>query len=373
MSSKIKILHLAKWYPNENDPQNGVFVEALIRGNSSFSDQAVIYWGPGQSTHSEFKIEEAIPVYRHYFQSGKRIQNANRKWASIRKAIDDTWNGQLPDIIHLHVADVDQLLIVEYAKKKNIPVILSEHWSGYVDGRFDSKNTIAQSLFKHLIKKVDYCTAVSEYLAQGIRKSSGREAIDIIPNAVNVESRDKAKQDASIRHFAMLCDLDDKVKNISGAMRAFKRYHEKNPNSTLSIIGGGKDEANLIRLSQKMELTQEIAFRGRHPHSESLDILNEANTVIINSPRETFSIVSLEAIALGKKLICTRSGGPEGFLRDELVQWVEPNNEEDLLNALLASDHHPFPTQEQIIQQIEPFLPEVISTKWQQYYQQALK
>ena len=372
LSSKIKILHLAKWYPNANDEQNGIFIQQLIQNNSNFANQAVIYWGPGEEFHSSSALEQGIHAFRYYFPSGKRIQNASRKWASIRKAIKETWNDEKPDLIHLHVADTDQLMLLEYAKSQRIPIVLSEHWSGYVDGRFEEKNPIAKSLIKHLVKGADYCTAVSEYLASGIRNVAGRKTVDVIPNAVNVISR-KRTHSQHHTHFAMLCDLDDKVKNISGVISAFKNYYEENPASTLSIIGGGKDEEKLIRLVENLKLTEVVSFKGRHNHSESLDYLNESDTVIINSPRETFSVVSLEAIALGKKLICTRCGGPEGFLNDDLVRWTQPNDPSDLLNAMKESAEMPYPSDIQVIQQIEPFLPEVVASRWQEYYKGVLK
>lgn len=373
MRSKLKILHLAKWYPNPADPQNGIFIQQMIHSQAKFADQAVLYWGPGKAFSTESTVINSVHEYRYFFEDGERLKNANRKWASIRRTLRDKWGKELPDLIHLHVADVDQLLLLEFAWKHKIPVILSEHWSGYLDGRFESKNRIAKSLFKSLLKRVQHCTAVSSFLADGMIKATGRKAIDIIPNAVHVNLLPNTGKKSTHRHFAMLCDLDDRVKNISGVMRAFAKYHEIHPTSQLTIIGGGKDDANLIGLSQKMELTQAIVFAGRLNHSMSLEVLNGADTVIINSFRETFSIVSLEAIALQKRLICTRCGGPEGFLQEELVRWVEVNNDEDLLEAMKETENKPFPTAQQSEGQLEAFTPEVLSKTWETYYRQAVK
>lgn len=373
MNSDLKILHLAKWYPHDEDPQNGVFIQQQIKSCTKFAKHAVLYWGTADVHHWNSSNEDEVHVLRMYFPKRQRLQNANRKWSSIRKVITDAFEDQKPDIIHLHIADADQFLVLEYAVVRGIPVVLTEHWSGYLDGRFDDKNPIVRSLITKLIKNATRVTTVSGFLADAIISKTGRKDVDVIPNAVDTEGINSAANSSNGMHFGVLADLDDKIKNVSGVIRAFRSFQSDHKVARLTIIGGGKDKEELEELTRELGLSEAVSFAGRHAHAKSLELLNAVDTVIINSRRETFSIVCLESIALGKKLICTRCGGPETFLNDDIVLWSRVNDDIELLRIMENSVEHPYPTQTQIIQQLEPFLPEVVAGHWQSLYASMVK
>lgn len=366
------VLHLAKWYPHHEDPQNGVFVEQQVRICSEIANQAVLYWGSGSVQFDEFAVENGIPTLRSYFTPGKKVANAKLKWQSVSKLIDKAFDGRTPDLIHLHIADNDQLLILQYAKLKGIPVILTEHWSGYLDGRFEAKGTIGKTLSTSLIKRVDVCTAVSGFLADAIIEKTGRTHVEIVPNSVFVEGLIPDRSTLEPEHFAVLADLDDSIKNISGVLRAFRTFHQNHANAHLSIVGDGVDRPKLEKLASQLEIEEAVTFHGRFPHKDSLSRLEKASTIIINSHRETFSVVALEAIALGKKLICTKCGGPETFLMDDVVTWVTPNDDIQLFEAMELSLNQPAPTQELVQKQLEPFEPEQVAKQWKDIYKGLL-
>lgn len=373
LSQSLKILHLAKWFPNDNDPQNGVFVKNQIHACKGIADQAVLYWGTADSYRATSHTEEGMPTIRHYFPKGKRIQNTGQKWSSIRKLINEVWKGEKPDVIHLHIADNDQWIMVEYAKAQGIPIVLTEHWSGYLDHRFTNKKAVAKALTVALLKRVDAVTTVSGFLADAMIQASGRSDIEIIPNVVDTEHIVSQAPNESPISFGVLADLDDSIKNISGVLRAFRNFREEHPDAVLHILGGGKDEKRLQQLSEELTINQAVTFHGRLNHHDSLDTLNNVQTVIVNSRRETFSVVCLEAVALGKKLICTRCGGPETFLRDDSVIWSRVDDDLDLLRCMKDSITKPYPTDETRILQVEPYLPEVVANQWLTLYSQLAR
>lgn len=364
----LRILHLAKWYPHKDDPQNGVFIQKQIQACSDIAEHAVLYWGTDDEYHWSYDKEEGIATLRAYFPRARRIQNVNRKWSSIPKLLELAWGGHKPDMVHLHVADNDQWVALEYARANRIPVVLTEHWSGYLDGRFDRRNTLSKSLTQALIRRVDTCTTVSDFLADAIISATGRKEIEIVPNVVDTEGYLSVPANESSVTFGVLSDLDDKIKNISGVLKAFREYLKENESAFLRIIGDGSDRHKLEKLAEEMSISSSVEFLGRMTHKESIQALTEVETVIVNSRRETFSVVCLEAIALGKKLICTRCGGPETFLLNSLVEWVHPDDDIDLLRAMRKTADLSFPTQEGIIRQLEDFLPEVIAERWQSIY-----
>lgn len=373
-SSKIKVLHIAKWFPNENDPQNGVFIQNQILANSHFSSQAVLYWGIGDEEKLDVRKEDGIPTMRLYFSEGSKLSSAARKWSSIKAIIEETWGDAKPDVIHLHIADNDQWVALEYAKGNKIPVVLTDHWSGYLDARFQSKSIISKSLTSALWRRVDYATTVSNFLADAIIKATGRKDISIIPNVVDTHGvQPNHDTNTPSLNFGVLADLDDEIKNISGIVRAFRELYHNHSEARLHIIGDGKDRGKLERLVAENNLVDAVIFHGRNPHSKSMELLSEVDTVILNSRRETFSVVCLEAIALGKKLISTRCGGPETTLLDENVMWVNVEDDIQLHQAMEASIDAPFPSEKSIENQVKPYTPESVSNQWFTVYTQLAR
>ncbi len=83
---------------------------------------------------------------------------------------------------------------------------------------------------------------------------------------------------------------------------------------------------------------------GRLPNVEVLRIMAQAGFVVINSNVETFSVVTGEALALGKPVIATRCGGPEAFI-DEANGFLIPTaNDAELANAMqqMVKEHARF-------------------------------
>ena len=84
-------------------------------------------------------------------------------------------------------------------------------------------------------------------------------------------------------------------------------------------------------------------------NSAVLDLMAVCGCVIVNSNVETFSIVTGEALALGKPVIATRCGGPEGFIHESNGLLIAPKDNAALAAAMLEirSRHGEFHPQEQ--------------------------
>lgn len=368
MPKPLKIFHVTKWYPNGQDPQNGIFVQKQILACNK-EDQAVLYWGSNDEFRDEFTVEYGIPTLRLYLPEHRKLRNAGEKWKSISQLCQKAWNGEKPDIIHLHIADIDQWIALEYAKSQKIPVLLTDHWSGYLDHRFTAQGILKKALKTALLKRVDVLSTISPTLAVPLKALRGKP-VQIIPNVLDIEPFTPSQTQP--KSFGVLADLDDTVKNISGVIQAFAAHVESEPDASLHIIGDGMDRSMLEGLVREHSLESKVKFYGRKDHLNSMKILSSVETVLINSRRETFSVVSLEAIALGKKLICSKCGGPETFLNDEIVRWVNVDDSFDLIQAMNEASKIPSPTPDQIHQQVAPYLAENVARQWKALYEKML-
>jgi glycosyltransferase involved in cell wall biosynthesis len=126
----------------------------------------------------------------------------------------------------------------------------------------------------------------------------------------------------------------DRTKNVSGVLRALKTAREAGVLATLDVIGDGPDATHLKELASSLGLTGHVIWHGRLSNAEVLDRMATTGTVIINSNVETFSVVTGEALALGKPVIATRCGGPQAFVNESNGILIEPRDDKDLAQAM---------------------------------------
>ena len=83
-------------------------------------------------------------------------------------------------------------------------------------------------------------------------------------------------------------------KDIPTMLRAFSKFKEVAPGSTLSILGAGPLEVELKALTKTMKLDQSVQFLGRS--SRIYDFLADLDVFILTSKYEGFGMVLLEAM-----------------------------------------------------------------------------
>ena len=77
-------------------------------------------------------------------------------------------------------------------------------------------------------------------------------------------------------------------------------------------------------LKEKSESIPNVQLLGPQTHDEALALLNGADVLICASRDETMPIVLLEAMSLGKAIICTEVGGVREWLRDNVNALLVP-------------------------------------------------
>jgi L-malate glycosyltransferase len=153
-------------------------------------------------------------------------------------------------------------------------------------------------------------TAVSRDAANHFRRYLRPGApIKVIPNFV--PDRIFAMSETSHSHpnkpltFATVVQGWTRGKNATAALKAFSLFRSAVPESNLIMIGTDYEPGGLAHrwaLSHNCHLG--VTFVGRLPYEKMLSYMSErVDTVLIPSLGESFSMVALEAMTLGKPVI----------------------------------------------------------------------
>ncbi|MFL2571628.1 MAG: glycosyltransferase family 4 protein [Parvicellaceae bacterium] len=333
----MKILHLPLWFPNKEDIQLGNFIEKQI--NLTSLDHAVFtisFHSVANLNKINLKVSSSS-IAVQYKKHTNRLATLISYYRAAKLAISKL--NQLnftPDIIHCHVGGRNLWLADKFFKDK--PVVLSEHWSGYLTGEFNKQPLLIRNYLINKINNTDRLISVSNYLSQGLIKSGIKKPHQEIGNVIDVKKK-LAVNTLDSFHFLMVADFVDEVKNISGLINAyFKVFETCNGQIKLTIIGDGKDFNfidNLITNHSNSAAAKSISLLGRLAQENVQDHLVNADCTVVNSYFETFSMICLESILTGCPVIATKCGGPEQFINDQNGLLIEKGSLNELANAMV--------------------------------------
>ncbi|MGB3948068.1 MAG: glycosyltransferase, partial [Bacteroidia bacterium] len=313
----LNVLFLTKWYPNPADPQLGVFIQKHAQAVALYANVYLVYVFQDEAVvdncdmriaqNGAFtEIKVAVKSNSSVFKSvinGYRYLKANQlAIAEVRKRASKI------DVVHAHVLLRSGVIAFIINILYNIPYVITEHWTGYVSGKFQQQSFFKKWLSRKVLKRAKAVTTVSNSLQKSMEAQGLKANYYTVPNVVetvvfdskglkNNELADKVK-------VLSVADLVDGHKNISGAIKAVANIRQRFNNIEYHIIGDGADKELLTELSNSLQGSEKfIFFHGRKPNEYVYDFMQQADFVLINSNYETFSVVAAEALANGKPVI----------------------------------------------------------------------
>ncbi len=134
----------------------------------------------------------------------------------------------------------------------------------------------------------------------------------------------------------------EEFKDIPTSMRAAVRVKEQSGSKVLFVVAGsGSLETELKMLAKQLEIDDCFKFVGRIDDMNMPNFLNAIDMLVLTSPFEGLGVIVLEAMATGKPVVTTDSGGVRDSVTDGQTGIIVPVGDDvSLANAILklASD-----------------------------------
>jgi len=257
-------------------------------------------------------------------------------------------------LLHAHSRFLKAGILAASIKKEfGIPYILTEHSSfyalrlrGIIQGgklKFPGVEKYIQRMYAAASKVV----FVSHHLAGLVSRLPGIELQDyrVIPNILNEQylNTPYSPPPTTLQPF-QLCTIGrlDTNKNQQLQLQAIAILLQKEIAVRLKIIGAGKQKKLLQQKAEALGVSQYVCFLGEQPVNQVIKVLDDSHALLSTSHYETFGVVIIEALARGRPVIATRSGGADALVPSEYGQLVESNAEE-LAQAIadsISAYHH---------------------------------
>lgn len=127
------------------------------------------------------------------------------------------------------------------------------------------------------------------------------------------------------------------VKNVRGAIRAYKLFLEAHPESTadLHILGEGTEEVPARQLAEELGIAPRVHFAGFVSDEEAARQFSKAIGVLNVAFEEPFGLVTLECWARSAPLILSREAGSAEITRSgENALLVDPASPRSIAEAM---------------------------------------
>ena len=152
-------------------------------------------------------------------------------------------------------------------------------------------------------------------MAASLARYGAPSAIEIVPNIVDVEFFSPTEPPPRTPFaLALIAQLDaNKAPDLT--LRAFAQAfgaHEAH----LTIAGDGPERPRLLALAAELNVQDQVSFPGRLEREQVRALIQASHAIVSSSYVETFGITLIEALACGKPVIATRSGGPDSFVTE---------------------------------------------------------
>lgn len=247
------------------------------------------------------------------------------------------------DIIHAHeYCHFTTCMSVLAARIKELPFILTEH--GYPEQIGITKNLVRiynKIILPQIISTSKKIIAVSNFIKKELisRYNIPSEKISVIYNSIALEDY-KIKSDIFRRKY----HLEDKKvilaigrlikeKGFQNLIKTIPIIKRKIPEIAVVIIGPKNYyKPELVRMSK---ITGNVIFTNTISEEMLKSAISSSDVISIPSLYEPFGIVALEAMAYGRPIIASNTGGLSETLNNSNSLLVHPGDVKELANGII--------------------------------------
>lgn len=250
---------------------------------------------------------------------------------SARKDLAELCAGA--DLVHLMIVGRYDPLLEEYlyAARKAKALATFQDFGNPPCAAKEAK------LLDGFIRRCSAVTALSRAQAKEISAvlPSARGRIKVVPNGCALPAKAPAKRAA--RPYLVCASRQLPYKGIDVLILAWKDALAAGVEADLLLCGADYGNPHYRNLSAALGLERRTRFLGEVGRAKLDGLMRGCEALVLPSRHEAFGMAALEAMALGKPVIATRSGGPEDFVADGRNGLLVPPGDARKLAAAICS------------------------------------
>lgn len=226
-------------------------------------------------------------------------------WLTFRAALRIKEMHHCPIILHVHSVESDR--------------------SGHPIG-----NPLIFEIEEIALNMADQVIAVSEHTKRLIVKNYHvpPEMIEVVHNSINVEELISLDRHNVYRYLSFMQSGGYKVvtnigritiqKGLTNLLHALSKVKNYFPKVILLVVGSGEQLYELVELSAKLNIAENVLFTDFQRGKNWRDALSIGNLFVMPSVSEPFGLTPLEAISYGTPALISKQSGVSEVLNNVL-------------------------------------------------------
>ncbi len=331
----MRILIVPSWYTShDNIMGNGGIFHYEQAKEMAKEHTVAIYYPFDRTIAEDFQEgeERGLQTYRSKFLRRQRIRNRIRIYRAFRYIIKEF----CPDIVHTHVATEAGRYTALWCGVYGIPFVVTEHSTVEVSGVAKGVAHVYAG-FVYGRSKANFC--VSEDLQCKLSAIFPQFNFKVMYNGIQIPAvvddfcNDRRAGYCNIALVAAL--YDDKIKGLQFLLPAVQKLIEDGHHIVLHIVGGGAYEKYFHEMAESLKISEYVIFHGECQKQRVYEIVGQMDFLVSASLVESFGCSLAEALLLGKPVLATKCGGPEGFVNEQVGVLVEKGSIEALRDGII--------------------------------------
>lgn len=342
---KFNVLTLCSWYPNDNNPNLGNFVQKHADTIALQNRAVALAIFPSTSdtsvrlVHTKRNELDELVVYYPKQEGGLVLQSKLKNFFAHREAFKLGYLKVLeligkPDVVHLNIIYPLGIWALWLKYRYKIPYVITENSSGFhVETEHAYPKPILR-LCRIVLRNASVLMPVSKNLKTSLQKLSGSNSFEIICNVVDEQLFEISFQENDSKNrFIHISTGVDSIKNLSGMIRVVNELSFSNHVVHLDVVSDG-DIEYAKELHKTLGGNQCIDFHSTKTTEEIALMIASSDALLMFSNYENFPCVIAESMMSGKPVICSNVNGIPEHVNKENGILVDPRDEDALGNAI---------------------------------------
>ncbi|WDE13282.1 glycosyltransferase [Thalassomonas haliotis] len=383
----MKIVILPSWYRNNACATQGSFFKEQANALAALGLEVTLLYPHGYSFNKLFDchssvtfngtISEVLLGYPRLPVRFRRLNHYIRQkmylWMFKRYL---ACHGK-PDLILAHSTAFGGAGIAAdaIADTYGIPFVIMEHASAFDKASFPAKE---QRAISQAFTNANKVLAVSESLKSKLQQFGVAREIVVVPNTLDLDLFNhtlypRKSKGGNKKVFCAIGYLLP-VKGFDVLLQAFSKLCSQHTDVELRIIGDGPERENLKALAKSLNIDAQVLFLGIKDRQSVAREIAEADCFVSASRSETFGVVYIEALAMGKYVIGTQCGGPDNIVTLPYGVLVAVNDSQALADEMKSFiDNSLEDCSKQRIEYVNAhFSPSVVAQKLKEQFQYVI-
>jgi len=234
------------------------------------------------------------------------------------------------DLIHVNHPFLSGRLAMRYCRPVHIPIVFTNHtrYDLYAQAYMpllpeEISNSFLQSYMPPFCTAMDLVISPSPGMADVLRKLGVTSSIEVIPNGVDLkrfqQTSDNCRAELGFSPEDILVIYSGRLapeKNVDFLLRVFAGVAEAVDKVQLLIIGSGPEEADLIKLTNDLAISDRVHFLGMVQYERVPQYLMMSDIFVTASVTEVHPLSVIEAMASGLPAVGIHSVGVGDTIED---------------------------------------------------------